>query len=258
MSILALKLLLTPTLMLLVSLAGRRWGAAVSGLLAGLPLTTGPVLLILAITQGPRFVATAAASTLLGVMGVIAFCLVTMWLALRHRWAVAMLAGWGTFTLAVGLLQWISLALPFISLFILLALLGTMRLMPTFPAPAKQLPLPWWDLPLRMAIAASMVVLLTGVAPLLGPRISGLLSPFPVFTAILGGFAHHFQGPQASANVLRGTALAMFSFSAFCVVVAALVVPLGWQWAFASSAVMTLSIQGGLLVALRKTAEVGR
>jgi len=40
---LAFKLLLTPALLGLVSLAGRRWGPAVSGWLVGLPLTSGPV-----------------------------------------------------------------------------------------------------------------------------------------------------------------------------------------------------------------------
>ena len=41
------KLLLTPVIIGLVSLAGRRWGPAVSGWLVGLPLTSAPVVLFM-------------------------------------------------------------------------------------------------------------------------------------------------------------------------------------------------------------------
>ena len=39
-----LKLIIAPVLIGLVSLAERKWGASVSGLLVGLPLTSGPIL----------------------------------------------------------------------------------------------------------------------------------------------------------------------------------------------------------------------
>jgi len=43
MGTLALKLTITPFLILAASLASRRWGEAVGGWLVGLPLTSGPV-----------------------------------------------------------------------------------------------------------------------------------------------------------------------------------------------------------------------
>ena len=46
---LLLKLLLTPLFILIVTLIGRRWGTLVSGLLVGLPLTSAPVALFLAL-----------------------------------------------------------------------------------------------------------------------------------------------------------------------------------------------------------------
>ena len=42
MGTLALKLTLTPILILTASLASRRWGQAIGGWLVSLPLTTGP------------------------------------------------------------------------------------------------------------------------------------------------------------------------------------------------------------------------
>jgi chromate transport protein ChrA len=52
--VLILKLLLIPGFLLLISLAGKRWGPSVAGWLSGLPVVVGPILFFLAIEQGPR------------------------------------------------------------------------------------------------------------------------------------------------------------------------------------------------------------
>jgi hypothetical protein len=46
---LALKLTVTPLLILAASLASRRWGEAVAGWFVGLPLTSAPVCFFLAL-----------------------------------------------------------------------------------------------------------------------------------------------------------------------------------------------------------------
>ena len=51
------KLILSPLLIGAVSVLGRRWGPAISGWLIGLPLTSGPVVLFLALDQGTVFAA---------------------------------------------------------------------------------------------------------------------------------------------------------------------------------------------------------
>ena len=66
MNVWLFKLLATPAFIGLATLAGRRWGPVVNGLLVGLPLTTGPVSLILAYQYGPAFAAKAAAGNLAG------------------------------------------------------------------------------------------------------------------------------------------------------------------------------------------------
>jgi hypothetical protein len=52
---LVLKLVLTPLLIGAASLAGRRWGPAIAGWLVGLPLTSAPVALFLALDLGIGF-----------------------------------------------------------------------------------------------------------------------------------------------------------------------------------------------------------
>ncbi|MBL7590137.1 hypothetical protein INQ07_25710, partial [Escherichia coli] len=48
MSLIAAKIVVTPTLMWAVSAAARRWGSLVGGLLSGLPLTSAPISIYLA------------------------------------------------------------------------------------------------------------------------------------------------------------------------------------------------------------------
>jgi hypothetical protein len=50
-NLLLLKLVLTPALIALASLAGRRWGHAVSGWIVALPLTTGPIVFFLGLSR---------------------------------------------------------------------------------------------------------------------------------------------------------------------------------------------------------------
>src|SRR5688572_3770946 len=74
MELLHWKLVLTPALLGLATLAGRRFGERAAGWLAGLPLTSGPVSVFLALEQGPTFAAEAAAGTILGLVSVASFC----------------------------------------------------------------------------------------------------------------------------------------------------------------------------------------
>src|SRR4051812_18583887 len=69
---LILKLTLAPLLVAGATLAAQKWGPRVGGLLLGLPLTTGPVFLFLAIEHGPHFAAGVAVGILLGLIGLAA------------------------------------------------------------------------------------------------------------------------------------------------------------------------------------------
>src|SRR5260221_7223829 len=121
MGTIALKLTLTPILILAASLAGRRWGQAVGGWLVALPLTTGPVTFFLALERGTPFAARAADGALGGVAAEACFCLAYGVVAGPSPPA-ALLAGSvsfaiaGTLLVAAGLGLWTSTALAAASL----------------------------------------------------------------------------------------------------------------------------------------------
>lgn len=267
MSTLALKLTLTPILIGLASLAGRRWGPAISGWLIGLPLTSGPIIFLLALAHGVTFAAAAAAGTLAGTLSECVFCLAYGWLAWRGVGLWAAVGGCLAFLAGAAALQGMTLALAPLCVVIVVALLATLWLMPRQrrnehsdqgarddDAP----PLPWWDLPARMALATGFVVLLTGIAPTLGPHLTGLLAPFPVYAVILTVFAQRQQGREAAVGVLRGLLLGLFSFAAFFVTLALLLERAGLVVAFIAAVVSALAAQGCSLWLMRRAASERR
>ena len=85
MNILVLKLILAPVIIGSASLAGRKWGPAVSGWIVGMPLTSGPVIFFVALSHDATFAYNASLGTLSGGFSLVAFCLVYAWLALRFN-----------------------------------------------------------------------------------------------------------------------------------------------------------------------------
>ena len=84
-----LKTITAASLVTAASLAQRRWGARVAGVIVGLPLTAGPVSLFFSMEQGTAFAAEAAVGTLLGVVPLAAFCLAYSRAASEFGWLQA-------------------------------------------------------------------------------------------------------------------------------------------------------------------------
>jgi len=252
---LALKLILTPILVGGASLAGRRWGPTISGWLIALPLTSGPIIFFLTLSQGLGFAAVTAVGVLAGVLSPIAFCLTYSWLAARWRvaWPPAFVAACGVFAVATALLRPLPLAWLLVYPVVICVLVLALRLMPRpMVSVPTQTRLPRWDIPARMLVATSFVVLLTAAAPLLGPQLTGLLAPFPLFGSTLAVFAHQFQGPEAAINVLRGLLHGLFAFATFFAVLAALLERVGLAEAFGLALAVVLLIQAGSLWLIRR------
>ncbi len=226
-----LKFFLTPLFVGSLSLAGRRWGPAISGWLVGLPLTSGPVVLFLALDQGRAFASAAAQGALIGLVSLSAFCLAYGWVSHRGGWLLCLLAGWCAFLFFTILLRRISVPLAVSFGGVVCILVVALYLLPdrgshgVLPRP------PGWEIYVRMFTATAMVLVLTAAAQALGPRLSGLLTPFPVVSSVLAGFTHHFQGAPAALRLLRGLLVGLFSFAAFFLLVAATIS--GWGIAVA-------------------------
>jgi hypothetical protein len=94
-----------------------------------------------------------------------------------------------------------------------------------------------------MAATAALVVGLTGLARLMGPGLSGLVTPFPVATTILVVFAHRLGGAEGVTAVYAGFLPSLYSFACFCASLACLLGRTTLIAGFAAALGLTLACQ---------------
>ena len=258
MSVLAAKVLLAPAFVMGATLAARRYGARIGGLLGGLPVVAGPILLVFALTHGRAFAADAAAGTLLGIVSLGTFIVVYARLAASRGWRVSLLAGWCSF-LAVSAALSVAQIAPWQALGLALGALAATLL--ALPAASRQqsepIATPSWDLPLRGASALALVLLLTTLAGQLGAKLSGLLTPFPVVATVLAAFTHVQYGTDDLVRIMRGFVVGLVAYLLFCFTLAVSLRSLGVFASFALAIVAALAAQAVILtVTLRRREPV--
>ncbi len=102
---------------------------------------------------------------------------------------------------------------------------------------------PRWDLPARILVGTTLIVGLTGIAPLLGASLSGLVATFPVYVSVLAVFTQRNEGVHGAIDVLRGLLIGLYGTAVFMLVVHLAVVPAGIAAAFLGATTLTLVIQ---------------
>jgi len=248
MAIFAVKALLAPSFVVAASLVARHYGPWMGGVIGGLPVVAGPILLIYGLSHGADFAAGAALGTLLGLISLSAFAVVYGRLARRASWLPCMLAGWLAFGVGTLALDGVSppagVALILVWLGFALGLWLLPR--PLSPPPPAVRP-PAWDLPLRAGCALLLVLVLTTAAGALGPKLSGLLAPFPVITTVLATFTHAQRGADEAARLLRGMLTGFGAFALFCFILAVTLRGSGLALGFAIATASALTAQATLI-----------
>ena len=203
-SLLLLKLFLAPSVVALVNFTQKRWGHGIGGRLIGLPITTGPFIFIIYIQEGGSFASRAAHGILVGQVALIVFAWVYANSALRMSWVSALAVGTFACLLTGALITSFEIRLP-----ILLPLLAGLwslafKFWPKFSMPASDSRAPRWELPARLVVTVALILTLTGFASVLGPRVAGALSTYPVIISVLGAFNQRRLGPNSTVASLRG------------------------------------------------------
>ena len=194
--LLGLKLFLAPFFVWIISILQSRYNARLGGFFLGLPLTTGPFLLIIGIQEGRTFAKTAAHGVLVGQLSLIVFCFVYAIAAKNLNWIrsilIATIAVWlsGYFFNLVNISN-LGIAM---TLFFFWAI--SLGLFPMYEKPTEKVVAPKWELPVRLITAVLLILLLTATANILGSRVSGALSTYPTIITVLGSFSHRRNGPK--------------------------------------------------------------
>ena len=252
---LALKLFLVPLFLGMVSLAGKRWGPGVAGWLAGFPIVTGPILLLLALEKGGAFASQAATASLSAVFASVAFSVAYCWVCLRKPWPHSLLAGLCAWLLAACLLHRIPLS-PWLALAIALGtLLAAPRCFPVVAAPALSTALPKQELLLRMLAGALLTLAVTSLSAVIGASWSGLLAVFPLLGIVLAVFSQRACGSAFVVAMLRAMVSGLYSFVTFCFLLTLLLQSQGIGVSFVMAIAAAVAVQSVMKVLLtRRTA----
>lgn len=218
-----LKIVLMPLIIAGVTLAARKWGNVIGGVIAGMPWVGGAILFFIGVEQGETFMINALPGVLIGLIGWLGFC--TMYIVSGQKFGVlvSFISGIFTYLLIGFLLQDFTNTLSINGWFIVMFLL-TITSLSFFPKVKTQSEVTpkslKFEIPLRMIMITAFVFVITYFAKLMGPNWSGILTPFPIMTATLAVFTHYTQGLSQVRLALMGMYTGVIGFSIFLLSVA--------------------------------------
>ena len=211
--LLLLKLTLAPLLVAVATLVARRWGPKIGGVVVGLPLSTGPIFLFLAIDQGLDFAERACVGILFGLVGLAGFALAYAAVSRRAGWAISLtLSAIAYFIVSAAVSGYKVSGVIQAGVAAYAALLLAASLIRRPQLGAIKSASPWWDIWFRMLAAAGLTLAITAAAERLGPMFSGIVGTYPVVTTVVMTFTHHQFGREAAIAMLRGSVLSWIGF----------------------------------------------
>ena len=260
MNLLVYKLTLTPLAIGLATAVGRRFGPALGAWLAGIPFTSAPVAIFVTLDHGLTFGQVAAAGILAGTASQAGFALIYSVVARRVWWPVALTLGLAAFVVLTVLLDELQpppvpgLEIVVGAIALSLALMPRVRAVRTPANPPLSVSV---DIALRAVIATAFVVVVTALSAQLGPTLAGLVSPLPIFGAVLIVFPHRMQGADAAISACRGFLWGLFAAAAFGFTLAELLPNVGLAGAMAAALAAALALQAASLLVVRGAATRG-
>ncbi|MEJ0063580.1 MAG: hypothetical protein WDO70_10405 [Alphaproteobacteria bacterium] len=220
-SLFLFKLCVIPALIAVVSYAQKRWGHSIGGMIGGLPLVAGPISIFLAVEQGLPFARAAAPETAAALLGTSAYALTYMHLAQSRPWYFCWICGMGA-CLSVFYLQSLLQISPVfqIVLGILAMAINTIFISRIPPKPHIHPAGTSWDIPIRAVAVLIPLLLITGLAHIIGPKYSGMFSSFPVFWTVLFIMTQIQWGYDALITFFRGAVIGNYSMVVFTAAIA--------------------------------------
>ena len=218
MDTLWLKILIMPIVIAFVTVISRKFGNVIGGVIAGMPWVGGAILLFIAIEQGKDFAEASLPGVMVGLISWIAFCVSYMIAGQKFKALPSMLIGMAAFV-GLGSVLRLTTGLLTAQLWFIILMLAIVISLKFFPkvkegyvAKDKKIKM---EIPLRMLMITAFVLALTYSAKILGPTWSGILTPFPIMTAVLAVFTHIGQGMQQVRLTLLGMYTGVVGFASF-------------------------------------------
>jgi hypothetical protein len=191
-----------------LSLVAEKVSPRVAGVLAGYPLGLAMALFFYGVESGPMFAAESAVYAMVGLVATLTFVYAYCQISLRLRAANAATASLGAlaaYLTVVGGMRFLSVTrlsgvlVPFAAVFLFRFLF---RRVPNVTI-ACNINLTFSVVAIRAASAAAIILLITGVAQMVGTRWAGLFSAFPITFYPLMLIIHLTYGRDAMQTIAK-------------------------------------------------------
>ncbi|OBW91998.1 hypothetical protein QS62_09585 [Gallibacterium salpingitidis] len=252
MNLLLLKLILTPTLLLLATLAGRKWGPTAGGLIVGLPLTSGPISYFLLLDHGIEFTQNAITGSLCTLTAQLLLAISYIKFA-KYGAVIASIFAILTFILVASLLFYLSLSKSQLLIIGITLIIFSLVSIPLSNQNQIKISSPKWDIPLRLVVITMLVIFVTFIAKFIGPQASGILASFPFMALILGIFTHQISGYQSAQLVMRGLIKGLLGFGIFFYTLSLLLVEHNLYLSYLIATLLAIIVQIPLLIFKKKS-----
>ncbi len=241
---LLLKVAMTATIVVVVSVAAERSGPFIAALIAALPTAASATYIILAVEHPPAFVAAAAIGSMAANAAVAIFALT--YAALAQRQGIVL-------SIAVATLVWFGIA-------------AVLRLVEWTPATALALNAVVFALTIPLSAryrdaavprnAALVVAVVTTASHWIGSFASGVFAVFPIVLATFVVIVHPRAGGKAAAAVLAHVQPALVGLPLGFLGVHYLAGWIGVWWSFAAGLAITMAWSAALWLVRRSRLRI--
>ena len=253
---LALKMALTATVVVTASVAAERAGPFIGALIAALPTSAGPSYVILALEHDADFVGASALGSLASNAAVAVFVLIYAALAQRHGVVLsvgAALLVWGAVNTTFQLVDWTVRSVLVLNAAVLCATIPLSARYRLDRLPVVATARGTWDIPLRAAAVALVVVTVTTASHWIGSFASGILAVFPIVMCSFAVILQPRIGGVMSAAVLAHTQIPLIGLGLGFLGIHFLVPRVGVWWALAAGLAITVTWSGVLWLVRRRS-----
>lgn len=238
MLLLVLRLVSAPLVILGATMAQRRFGHAVSGLIVGLPLTSLPLLWLVALGHGTPFAGSMSAALLTASSAQAALIWSYARLA-RHLSPLAATTGSiAVFAVVALLTRALHPSTPVAALLGVVSCVLALRAWPTLDAA------PVVEGRYRIGVRVTLVTLFTLVvvtfAGSMGPQLAGLVAALPALSLVMAIVTHRELGASAASHFLRSVTRGSVAYVISMLVMTELL----------RAGLLTLAVVGALIGAL--------
>jgi uncharacterized membrane protein (GlpM family) len=231
---LALKMAMTATVVVIISVVVERSGPFVGALIAALPTAASAAYIILAFEHPPAFIAASALGSAAATAAVSIFAYTYSVLAQRHGLVLSLgvaIVVWFIGAAALRLVDWTPLTAFVLDVVVFGITVPLSWRYRTSGPPAKFLRTAY-DIPLRALTAAIVVVVVTTASASIGSFASGMFAVFPIVMACSVVILHPRVGGIAAASMFAHAQIALIGFWLGFLVLHYLVAPIGVWPAF--------------------------